>query len=318
MKNIYLIVGPSGVGKTTLAENLEKRYGYKALKSYTDRAPRNEDDNSHTFVSKEKFERLLNGNQLCEYVEFAGHHYAADRKQIDESDLSVVEPSGVREIKNHYNGDKGIFVIGLHQTPAELRRRMLERGDSKEEVALRVKEDKVVFDDLQDISDLYLLAEGEEQLTETVNSFIREHENRGGAAELKQSGVALKIKSLYDDTKAPLYDNVGTLILHAYIRDVRHKDGIDLMPHKTFPFGSGISFDVPEGYVGIVTGIKSQLNIANGLSFILPGNHKELELVLQNSSTSKITVHHGDKVASLLLLPCVNFQLLHQGGPDND
>lgn len=40
MKNIYLIVGPSGSGKSSVARELEKRYGFGEIQSYTERPRR--------------------------------------------------------------------------------------------------------------------------------------------------------------------------------------------------------------------------------------------------------------------------------------
>ena len=40
MKNIYLLVGPSGSGKSSVARELEKRYGFGEIQSYTERPRR--------------------------------------------------------------------------------------------------------------------------------------------------------------------------------------------------------------------------------------------------------------------------------------
>ena len=39
---IFLIVGCSGSGKTTITEQLEQKYGLKSIQSYTTRKPRYE------------------------------------------------------------------------------------------------------------------------------------------------------------------------------------------------------------------------------------------------------------------------------------
>ena len=39
---LFLIVGASGSGKTTIANTLEERYGYKQIQSYTTRPKRYE------------------------------------------------------------------------------------------------------------------------------------------------------------------------------------------------------------------------------------------------------------------------------------
>mgnify|MGYP000801673411 CR=1 FL=1 len=56
MKNIYLIVGPSGSGKSSVARELEKRYGFGEIQSYTERPRRYPDEPGHTFVTPEEFD----------------------------------------------------------------------------------------------------------------------------------------------------------------------------------------------------------------------------------------------------------------------
>ena len=57
-KYIVLIVGESGSGKSTICDELTKRYGLKQVESYTTRPRRSEDEDGHTFVSDEEFDKL--------------------------------------------------------------------------------------------------------------------------------------------------------------------------------------------------------------------------------------------------------------------
>ena len=59
-KNLYLIVGASGSGKTTVANALEEKYGYKQFQSYTTRPMRTENETGHTFVNDAFFDQLTN------------------------------------------------------------------------------------------------------------------------------------------------------------------------------------------------------------------------------------------------------------------
>ena len=68
MKNIFLIVGASGSGKTTIVEQLEQRYGLTSIQSYTTRAARYVGEKGHIFVSDEEFDKLTD---LIAYTEFA-------------------------------------------------------------------------------------------------------------------------------------------------------------------------------------------------------------------------------------------------------
>ena len=53
MNNIFLIVGCSGSGKTTITEQLEMKYGLKSIQSYTTRLPRYDGETGHTIISNE-------------------------------------------------------------------------------------------------------------------------------------------------------------------------------------------------------------------------------------------------------------------------
>ena len=67
MNNIFLIVGCSGSGKTTITEQLEMKYGLKSIQSYTTRPPRYDGEIGHTFISTEEFDKLVD---ICAYTEF--------------------------------------------------------------------------------------------------------------------------------------------------------------------------------------------------------------------------------------------------------
>jgi guanylate kinase len=126
LKNLYCIVGESGSGKTTIVDKLAEKFGYTVLKSFTTRAPRNEGDTDHTFISLEEYDNLQNKVATCE---FNGAFYCATAEQVEDSDLYVIDCDGIRELKEKYHGTKEIVVIYIN-TPMDIRlERMLKRGD---------------------------------------------------------------------------------------------------------------------------------------------------------------------------------------------
>ena len=126
MKNIYLIVAPSGAGKTTVTELLESKYGLKPIQSYTTRLPRFESETGHTFVSDEEFDKLTD---TVAYTEFAGNRYCAVAKQVEENDLYVIDPKGVAFFKEHYNGSKQVKIIYIESDMTTRYERMKQRSE---------------------------------------------------------------------------------------------------------------------------------------------------------------------------------------------
>lgn len=181
MKNIYLIAGPSGVGKTTIVEELSKRYGYKVVESYTTRPKRTPDETGHHFVSDEEFDAL---GPLCAYTEYNGYRYGVPSSMIDECDLYVIDPSGVAYMKKHYHGKKNVKVLGLTMDKGTLAKRMAGRGDSDAAIAKRLEHDAEAFRLLPVICD---------QLTYNI-SFI---------------GTVLRIKAFIDH-----YEKLGNTTPH--------------------------------------------------------------------------------------------------------
>lgn len=127
MKNIYLIVAPSGAGKTTIANILEKQYGLKSIQSYTTRPMRFKGETGHIFITDEEFDDLKN---IVAYTEFAGYRYCATAQQVDENDLYVIDPKGVEYFKTHYTGSKNIKVIFINSGVSARYERMVARAKS--------------------------------------------------------------------------------------------------------------------------------------------------------------------------------------------
>ena len=143
---IVLLVGRSGSGKSSVAQELEEHFGWKQLRSYTTRPKRSEDEDGHTFISDEEFDKLTG---LCAYTRFDKHRYCATESQVNEAKVYVIDPAGVDYFKNHYNGDKLIIPICLLADESTLYKRMRKRGDSWLSAIRRVRHDRKAFEDFE-------------------------------------------------------------------------------------------------------------------------------------------------------------------------
>lgn len=175
MNNIYLFVGPSGVGKTTLVEKLASTFNYKVLESYTDRSPRFVGEGGHRFISPSDFDQL---QDTCAYTEYSGYRYAATVAQVEESDLYVIDIEGVKYFRQKYKGSKGIFVFGLVAETNILEKRMKSRGDSPEQIRQRLVHDAKAFYDIHHITDTLIRSSDLENTTAMLNEYIQYAEKR--------------------------------------------------------------------------------------------------------------------------------------------
>lgn len=152
LKNLYVVIGRSGCGKTTIAEAFKEYDGCTQAESYTDRPKRYEDEVGHRFVTKEEFDKL-EGKLLATH--FSDHNYTMTQAIIDDADFIVLDPSGVKELKETYT-KRNIIVIGLYCDREILRKRMYARGDDAYAIEKRLNHDDKVFEGMESICDVML------------------------------------------------------------------------------------------------------------------------------------------------------------------
>ena len=100
--NILLIIGKSGVGKTTLAEYMSKdmEHKYNIINSYTDRPKRDVMELGHDFVSKSKMDEILQYATVVAYTKYGNYRYCATLEQFEPSKINIyiVDNQGVIDV----------------------------------------------------------------------------------------------------------------------------------------------------------------------------------------------------------------------------
>lgn len=142
LNNLYVIIGKSGTGKTSLLERFREDYGLTQAESYTDRKIRYEGEAGHHFVTPEEFDKLE--GKLLPTV-FSGNRYTMTKELIDNSEFLVLDIPGIRELKEKYTG-KEIVVIGLYCSQEDVTARMAGRGDSGDKIQERITHDAKAFE----------------------------------------------------------------------------------------------------------------------------------------------------------------------------
>ena len=171
---IICLIGKSGSGKTTIAEKLNREYGYVILDSYTTRQKRSEDETGHVFITEEEY-KLLPNKVATNY--FNGSYYCATEEQIESSDIYIVDPPGLKQLKEFYNGKKKIVSIYISVPMDVCLDRMRRRGDSEDNCWERLRNDDTVFRGCKGDCD-YVINGIPETTWFEVNQLIRK-ESRG-------------------------------------------------------------------------------------------------------------------------------------------
>jgi guanylate kinase len=138
-KPLYLFVGKSASGKTTVANILESVGKYAQLQSYTTRPKRTEDEVGHIFVTDEEFDKLEN---IIAYTEYNNFRYCATAEQIDATTLYVIDVPGVETLLEKYETERPIIVFYFNATVKTRIDRMLNRHDSDTAIVSRLHNDE--------------------------------------------------------------------------------------------------------------------------------------------------------------------------------
>ena len=146
MGNLFVVVAPSGAGKTTLVEELLKRERNIRLSvSYTTRAPRpgEVDGREYHFVDRARFEKMIAAGEFLEHANVYGNYYGTSRQWIENElagghdVLLEIDWQGARQVRALFDHMVGIFI--LPPSIAELRRRLEARGkDSSDAIGRRM------------------------------------------------------------------------------------------------------------------------------------------------------------------------------------
>ena len=141
---LFIISGASGVGKSTvLSRVMATRDDLRFSVSTTTRAPRpgEVDGESYYFVTREKFQDMIDRNEFVEYDAHMDNFYGTPEAQLNEkletgSVILDIEPNGAFMVRKRRPDATLIFIAP--PSMEELLRRLVGRGDtSTEQVKVR-------------------------------------------------------------------------------------------------------------------------------------------------------------------------------------
>lgn len=140
-QNIFVITGPTGAGKTTIADYLQTKYAMAKVITHTTRLPRQGEiaNQDYYFETPKSFAQ----NHYLEQVKYAGNQYGSSLEglnrawQINDNITIVLDTKGAKTYVEKL-GQKVIVLFVTVSNSDILAQRLVNRGDNQQQIKQRL------------------------------------------------------------------------------------------------------------------------------------------------------------------------------------
>lgn len=178
---IIVLVGKTASGKTTVANELCKNYGYKRIITYTTRPMRENEvqDVDYHFISDEQFNRMVENNEFTEYKRYNTAHgvwsygsvITSEQVLSDDCYVIILTPQGLRDLSKKMSQYIAFYLNISFESQLE---RLKKRGDEEQQIIKRLQNDAKDFENVLDIVDYNFCADisSSRRIANMISNFI--------------------------------------------------------------------------------------------------------------------------------------------------
>ena len=132
-KYAIIVAGPSGAGKTTIADGLIESLGNLEMsRSATTREKRGDGrDNEYIYLQKDEFLQSVSNGDMLEYTNYGGNYYGTRKVEFEriwdmnKNPILVLDYNGAASLKA--NLDIPVFAIYVYTSLKEAEERLIKR-----------------------------------------------------------------------------------------------------------------------------------------------------------------------------------------------
>lgn len=178
MITILILIGKTSSGKTLIKEKLIEK-GFSGITTHTSRPMRNgeKQDITYHFISEKEFKQKINEGFFAEWktyiTEFGIWYYGTaleDLEKADEKSIIILTPDGFRDVKEKLGND--ITSIYIYANNSTIKKRLMMRGDDKNEAQRRLEHDNEDFKGIENDVDKIVYNNDGADINDVINKIL--------------------------------------------------------------------------------------------------------------------------------------------------
>ena len=194
MKRALVLAGASGVGKTSVADEiLNKCSDFRFIRSVTTRAPRGDGhDGEYIYLDEAEFLKKARKGDFLEYMNYGGNFYGTPFSELslafseEKTPLLILDLEGVKSLRAKNYGFEP-YIVYIYEELEVIEKRLLKRG-TRDACLKRMAANKSDYIALPEISDKF-------------DIFVKNSDVNAAADEVLSLFTKAHVKNLFENKR---------------------------------------------------------------------------------------------------------------------